>query len=122
MNTVSSHWRHGLLCTDLSIADSTLLQVSKVTALPKPYKQHLALLRDSLNEKEDGSSFLSGSEFLTWEGLNEKDLIAVNTSTDEDEFTHWFNTHPLKWYHWLVGSRSEVSGPREDVESVKVQR
>ncbi|KAK4549982.1 hypothetical protein LTR36_002949 [Oleoguttula mirabilis] len=89
--------------------NSTLLQVSRVTALPKPNKHHLGLLRDSLNETDSSSSFLEGTEFLTWETINEGDLIAVNSSREEDEFTHWFNTHPLVWYHWLIGSKLSES-------------
>ena len=58
---------HPLLDSNQLVKDTTLLQLSQISALPQPTPHNLSLLRSWLERPRYGDAFLRGIESKTWD-------------------------------------------------------
>ncbi|KAI4604482.1 hypothetical protein KJ359_000620 [Pestalotiopsis sp. 9143b] len=74
--------------------------------LEKPEANSLSTLREYLRDAKGGNSFLRDIEASTWRQEHERDLITFRTARpDQDPFSWWLTTYPVRLYHRLVGSK-----------------
>lgn len=91
-------------CQDFTVADSSLAK--SLNELEKPEANSLSTLREYLRDAKGGNSFLRDIEASTWRQEHERDLIAFRTARpDQDPFSWWLTTYPVRLYHRLVGSK-----------------
>jgi hypothetical protein len=86
--------------------DTTLLEVSQVFKLDKPFKYHLEQLRQWLHDPNKGKAFLQGPEEHTWAKRNDQDQLSLTSR--ENNFSRWSAIGFLIIYDWLWGRHSKV--------------
>jgi hypothetical protein len=84
--------------------DDTIVQQSVINRLGKPDNHDLSHLQDWLQREAFGNLALIGADSETWGRLHQPinshaDLLTLNSTGCEDDFSRWFSRTFIAWFH-----------------------